>query len=154
MNEQTPPPPGDQPNPGPEGQPDPAPQPDVIDQPAEEISKDARTMAMLAHLSALAGYFIPLGNVIGPLIVWLIKKDEMPFVDDQGKEALNFQITVTIALLLCVIVGVATCGVGFVLTGPLMIAIGIVALVFTIIAAVKANEGVAYRYPMNYKFIK
>lgn len=139
--QQTPPPPPPEP-------------PQAPIEPTEGPDKDARTMGMLCHLAALAGYMIPLGNVIGPLIVWLIKKDEVPFVDDQGKEAVNFQITVTIAIVLCVVVGVATCGIGFFITAPVMAAIGIVSLIFTIIAAVKANEGNYYRYPMTYRFIQ
>ena len=60
------------------------------------LSQDERTWGMLCHLSAFAGYVFPFGGIVGPLVVWLIKKDEMPFVDDQGKEALNFQISVLI----------------------------------------------------------
>jgi len=139
--------------------PPPPEQPDTTVEPADSPTdgpdKEARTMGMLAHLAALAGFVgIPLGNVIGPLIVWLIKKDEVPFVDDQGKEAVNFQITVTLAVLLCLVLTFATCGIGIFITGPLMVGIGIIALVFTIIAAVKANEGVYYRYPVTYRFIK
>ena len=110
--------------------------------------KDARTFGMLTHLLSLAGLVIPLGNIIGPLVIWLMKKDTHPFVDDQGKESLNFQITVTIALF---VAALTICiGIGFFLL-PI---IGIVALVFAIIAALKANEGVAYRYPFNIRFIK
>ena len=110
--------------------------------------KDARTWAMFCHLGALAGYIIPFGNIIAPLVIWLIKKDESPFVDDQGKESLNFQISITIyalvALLLTVIV------IGFFL----LLAVGIFALVMVIIAAVKANDGEKYRYPLCIRFIK
>ena len=110
--------------------------------------KDARTWGMLRHLTALSGVIIPFGNIVGPLIVWLIKKNEMPFVDDQGKESLNFQITVTIAgivsIVLCAVV------IGFLLIP--VVALG--ALVFTIIAAVKANKGEAYRYPLTIRLIK
>jgi uncharacterized protein len=67
------------------------------------VSSDERQWAMFAHLAALAGFVIPFGNLIGPLIVWQIKKNEMPFVDDQGKEALNFQITVCLAVLVCIL---------------------------------------------------
>jgi uncharacterized Tic20 family protein len=52
--------------------------------------KDARLWGMFCHLIAFSGYVVPFGSVLGPLIIWLIKKDEMPFVDDQGKESLNF----------------------------------------------------------------
>ena len=65
------------------------------------VNKDDRTWAMLCHLSALAGFIIPFGSVLGPLIIWLIKKDEMPIVDVHGKKALNFQITMAIAYFVC-----------------------------------------------------
>ena len=106
-----------------------------------------RQWALFAHLSALAGFLIPFGNVIGPLIVWQIKKAEMPFVDEQGKEALNFQITVTIAVLVCFLLMVIFIGI---LLLPL-VAIG--ALVLTVIAAVKANAGEHYRYPIAWRLI-
>ena len=70
-------------------------------------SKDERTWAMLCHFSAFAGLIFPFGNFLAPLIIWLIKKEELPFVEDQGKEVLNFQISMTIYLLisgmLCII---------------------------------------------------
>lgn len=111
-------------------------------------SPDEKTWGLFAHISALAGFVIPLGNVFGPLIVWLIKKDQMPFVNDQGKESLNFQIMVTLALavsiaLWCVVVG-------FFITP--IIAIG--AIVFEIIGAVQAQKGIAYRYPINIRIIR
>ncbi|HET6603527.1 MAG TPA: DUF4870 domain-containing protein [Xanthomonadaceae bacterium] len=105
-------------------------------------------MAMFAHLSALVGIIIPFGNVLGPLLIWLLKKETMPFVDDQGKEALNFQITVTIALLVCIVLM-------FVLIGLLLLPlVGLAALILTVIAAVKANEGTAYRYPFTLRLVK
>jgi uncharacterized Tic20 family protein len=104
---------------------------------------------MLCHLSALAGYVgIPFGNVIGPLVVWLVKKDQLPFVDDQGKEALNFQISVMIYGLVCVPLAFLLIGI------PLLIALALFHLVATIVAAVKANTGVAFRYPLCIRFIK
>ena len=111
------------------------------------LSQDERTWGMLCHLSALAGYIIPFGNIVGPLVVWLIKKDEMPFVEDQGKEALNFQISVTIYVIVSIVLV-------FVLIGiVLLIAVGIFSLVVLIIAAIKANQGEAYRYPLCIRFI-
>lgn len=111
-------------------------------------SSEEKTWGMLAHLSALAGFIIPFGNIIGPLVVWLIKKDEMPFVDDQGKESLNFQITVIIAVFVCFLLM-------FILIGFLLLPIvGIAALVLIILAAVKANQGEAYRYPFALRLIK
>ncbi|MGN6507721.1 MAG: DUF4870 domain-containing protein [Tepidisphaeraceae bacterium] len=112
------------------------------------MNKDAKLWGMLAHLSALAGLVIPFGFVIGPLVVWLVKKNEFPFVDDQGKESLNFQITVTIALVVSFLLI-------FVLVGFLLLpVVGITALVFCVIAAVQANNGVRYRYPLSIRFIK
>jgi uncharacterized protein len=117
--------------------------------PSAEISKDAKTFGMLCHLAALAGFIIPLGSIVGPLVIWLIKKNEMPFVDDQGKESLNFQITLAIAMLICIPL-IFLLGLG----ALLMFAIGIAGLVFVIIAAMKANEGIAYRYPWALRLIK
>jgi uncharacterized protein len=113
-----------------------------------ETNPEAKTWGMLAHLSALSGLIIPFGHFLGPLIVWLLKKEQMPFVNDQGKEAMNFQITITIALL---VAGLTICiGIGIIL----MPIVGIVGLVFSIIAAIKANEGIAYRYPFTLRLIK
>jgi len=110
--------------------------------------KEARTWAMLCHLGALAGYIIPFGHIIAPLVIWLIKKDESPLVDDQGKESLNFQISLTIY---AIVAGLLTLVViGFIL----LIALGIFDLIFVIIAAIKANSGEKYRYPLCIRFIK
>jgi uncharacterized Tic20 family protein len=110
--------------------------------------KQARTWAMLCHIGAFAGYLIPFGHIIAPLILWLVKKDESSLVDDQGKESLNFQISMTIyaviaGLLILVVIGII-----------LLIALGIFDLIVVIVAAVKANEGEKYRYPLSIRFIK
>lgn len=104
--------------------------------------------AMLCHLSALAMLVFPLGNVIGPLIVWLLKKDEMPLVDREGKESLNFQITIS---LIALVAGLLT----FILIGlPLLVLIGLVNLVFIILASLEASNGRPYTYPFNLRLIK
>ncbi len=114
-----------------------------------QSNKEELNWAMFCHLAALSGFVIPLGNVIGPLIIWLIKKDTMPLVNEHGKEALNFQITVLIAMIISVILM-------FVLIGiVLMVVVGIGALVLTIMAAVKvANGQTDYRYPWTLRLIK
>ena len=114
----------------------------------QPTTKDDRTWAMLCHLSGLAGYVVPFGNIFGPLIMWLIKRDQSWFVDDQGKEALNFQISWAIYMIVSLIAILVL--VGIVLVG--IVAIG--GLVLLIVAAVKANEGIAYRYPLTIRFIK
>lgn len=103
---------------------------------------------MLCHLSALSGFIIPFGSLIGPLVVWQIKKNQYPIVDDQGKEALNFQITITLAAIVSAILIVVLIGIA------LLIAVAIASLVFTIIAAIKANNGETYRYPFCLRLIK
>ena len=111
-------------------------------------SAEARQWAMFAHLSALVGYLIPFGSIIGPLVVWQMKKNEMPFVDDQGKEALNFQITVAILAIVAILLILIL--IGFLLLWALAIA----DLVFIIVAAIAANNGQPYRYPFSFRFIK
>ena len=111
--------------------------------------KQEHTMGMLCHLAALVGFIgIPLGNIIGPLIVWFLKKDEMPFVMEEGKEALNFQISMTIY-------GIVAGLLIFVVIGLLLLPILVIAdIVFIIIAAVKASKGESYRYPFTLRLIK
>ena len=115
-----------------------------------EPGKDEKMWGMFCHLAALAMFTsIPFANVIGPLVIWLIKKDEMPFVEDQGKESLNFQISVSIYVLCCLPL-MCLAGIGAFLAA----AIGIADLVFIIIAAIKANNGEVYRYPCCLRFVK
>lgn len=114
---------------------------------------------MFAHLSALLGGLVTgamggWGWFIGPLVIWLVKKDTMPFVDEQGKEALNFNITVAAIFIVLGIFSVVTLGIGLLLTIPLMFLVGIAALVFIIMAGIKANEGQSYRYPVSIRLIK
>lgn len=118
---------------------------------SKEINKDARMWGMICHLAGLGGLIpiVPIiGSVIGPLIVWQIKKDEFGFVADQGKEALNFQISI---LMYAIVSGLLCFAcVGFVL----LPAVYIFDLIFLLIAAVKANDGEHYRYPLTIRFIK
>lgn len=121
---------------------------DVISIPPE-LSNEEKTWATFTHLSGLALYIgIPFGNVLGPFALWLLKHKEMPFVDDQGKEAINFQISMSIYLIVAGILVLLLVGL---LAVP---ALFIVHVIFTIIAAVQANKGDAYRYPMTIRFLK
>jgi uncharacterized Tic20 family protein len=113
---------------------------------ATETNREAQQWGLFAHLSALVGFVIPFGNIIGPLIIWQVKKD-IPFVADHGKEAVNFQITVTIALIVSALLTVIVIG------ALLLPVVGIAALVFTIIAGIKANNGERYRYPFALRLI-
>jgi uncharacterized protein len=123
------------------------------------IEADQRQWAMFAHLSAIAGAILTSGvggwgTFLGPLIIWLVKKDTMPFVDDQAKEALNFNITVAIVFFALWVLVFVTLGIGLVIAIPAWFVIGIAWLVFTIIAAIKANDGIAYRYPFSVRLVK
>ncbi len=110
--------------------------------------KDERMWATFCHLGTFGGYFVPFGSIIVPLVIWIIQKDNYPLVDDQGKEALNFQISIFIYKLISLILV-------FVLIGiPLLIGVMGFDLVMTIIASIKANEGIRFRYPMTIRFIK
>lgn len=120
------------------------------------ISAEERQWAMFAHLSALLGLVTGgLGCFLGPLVIWLVKRETMPFVDDQGKEALNFNITVFGVSVILMIIGtiLMVILIGF-LFYLMVFAIGVFWLVITIIAAIKANEGVRYRYPFAIRLIK
>jgi uncharacterized protein len=111
-------------------------------------TESERTWGMLAHLSALVGLVIPLlGNVLGPLVVSIVRSDQSAFVAAHAKEALNFNISVTLAAVLCALLMLVF--VGFLLGSALFIAW----LVMTLIAAIKASEGVAYRYPFSLRLV-
>ena len=127
--------------------------------PSDAPSQEERQWAMFAHLSALLGGILTsgwagsVGCFIGPLIIWLAKKDSMPFVNDQGREALNFNITVGIVFLVLFLLSIMTLGLGLIVTFPLMVIVWVAWLVLTIIASVKANQGIAYRYPLTLRLI-
>ena len=117
--------------------------------PASGITPDERTWGTMAHVSALIAMFVGGLMVLGPLIVWLLKKNESSYVDHHGREALNFQITMLIAFAVCFVAGFATCGIGWAVGGLVAIANVIV----TIIAAVKANEGQRWTYPFSIRLV-
>ena len=138
----------------------PPPPPETTGTLGNGISAEERQWAMFAHLSALlgglvtAGWAFSIGCFLGPLIIWLMKRETMPFVADQAKEALNFNITLAAVMLVLLLVGVLTLGIGFLIAVPLMLLIGLAALVFIVMAAIKSNEGVAYRYPVAIRLVK
>ncbi|MBK8872324.1 MAG: DUF4870 domain-containing protein [Elusimicrobia bacterium] len=114
-----------------------------------EPKKNTVNWAMLCHISGLSLYLgIPLGNIIVPLVVWILKKDQDSFLNESGREAVNFQISYTIygiiAGLACFVL------IGFVLLPLLLIA----HVVLTIIGTLKANKNETYQYPFTLRFIK
>lgn len=113
-----------------------------------KLSQEAKLWAMVTHLAAFAAFFIPFGNIIGPLVAWQLKKDFDPFVARNGKEAVNFQITIGIAAFVGIMLIFVGIGV-FVL--PVL---GVYWIAMSLIGGVKAYDGVAYRYPMTVRLIK
>ena len=117
--------------------------------PPPSTSSNVRKWCVLCHASALAGFFVPwAGHILGPLIVWLAKRDDSPEIDTHGKESLNFQISMliynVIAAVLCLVL------IGFVILGILHI----LNLVLVIVASIQASEGKLYRYPLTIRLIK
>jgi uncharacterized Tic20 family protein len=123
-----------------------------MDQPPPTLpatSSDIRTWCVLCHASALLGLFFHFpGHLIGPLVVWLVKRGDSPEIDAHGKESLNFQISMliydAIAAILCIVlIGI-----------PILIVLWILNTVFVIVASIQVSEGKFYRYPMTIRFIK
>lgn len=128
-----------------EGMPETQPTPPVAP-PPEGLNDN--TWAMLAHLGGLVGAVVPFGNVIAPLVIWQLKKDQSSFITDHAKEALNFQIAMMIAI--AVVFVLTFVGIGFLL----MPVVGIFELIFVVQAAVAANKGLTYRYPYTLHLVK
>ena len=134
----------------------PPPSPTSVSPPPSNPEGQMRNWNMLCHISALAACLgIPFGNIIGPLVVWQIKKNEFPSVDVHGKAALNFQISITIV---AVIAGVSAVILSFFCIGylllPVVALIGLAGLVFSVIAGIKASDGEDYKYPWSWEFVK
>ena len=113
-----------------------------------ESDREARKWATIVHLSALVGLLgNGIGFLLGPLIVWLLKREDHPFIDGQGKEAVNFQITMFIVMAVALVLALLL--VGFLL----MAVVGLVMTIIPIVAAIQANEGKAFRYPFTIRFL-
>jgi len=137
----------------------------------DELRPEERTWAALTHVLGLTGGFIPLGNIFGPLIMWQLKKDESHFVDQNGKSALNFQISYTIYMfvLAAIIMGTSLSTIiainesnslgrdfplGFIMPAIILGVIALLQFILLIIATFKASNGQAFEYPFTIKFFK
>jgi uncharacterized Tic20 family protein len=119
-----------------------------VPNPPDGLTSEVRNWGMLCHLVALLAMPLGFGHILGPLIVWLLKREMHPFIDDQGKESLNFQISMSIytlvaALTLCIVIGIVLL--------PAMLVLNVI---FVIIASIKASSGEAYRYPLTIRLVK
>jgi uncharacterized protein len=116
------------------------------------LSSEVRNWAMASHLSAFVGSFVALA-VIGPLIVWLIRREVDGFSEQHAREALNFNLTILLLVVAGVVFSILTVGIGLIVVVPIGLAVGIAWIVLTIIAAVRASEGREYRYPLTIRFV-
>ncbi len=114
-----------------------------------DATDDERTYALLMHLTLLGHIVLSLLAIIAPIIMWQVKKDQSPFLDDHGREAVNFQISLVIISIILIPIGIITCSAGFFLYIPLYV----LALIGMIQAAQAANRGEFYRYPMTFRFV-
>lgn len=116
--------------------------------------RDARTWAIGAHVSALGTALLGgISSFLGPLVVWLIRKDSDPFVAEHALEALNFNITVDAIVVVSLVLGFLTFGLGFLILGPLLLVVGVLWLIWTIQAASAASNGQPYRYPFSIRLV-
>jgi uncharacterized Tic20 family protein len=112
------------------------------------LSETERNWSMFCHLSAFAGFFVPFGGVIGPLVIWLTKRDDSTWINENGKASLNFQLSMLLYMMLVV----PLC---FILVGiPLLMVLGALKIVFIIIASVRASKGEEFKYPLAIPFIQ
>jgi uncharacterized protein len=112
------------------------------------VDQAVRNTAVVAHLSTFAGLVLPFGSVIGPLAVWLTRRNEDPFIDDAGREALNFGISIAIYGLVMLVAALMLIGIPFLI-------VGLVAwVVLASLAAAKASQGQGYRYPLTMRFVR
>jgi uncharacterized Tic20 family protein len=124
-------------------------------QPQPPVHREENTWGMICHLAAFGMYVFPaFGNIIGALIAWIIFKDRSAFADDQGKESLNFQISLIIYSAVAIAFGVMTLGLGFIIVVPFLAIMAVLQIIFVILAALEANKGILYRYPATIRFIK
>ena len=112
------------------------------------VDEEIRNTAVAAHLSTFAGLVIPFGSVIGPLAVWLTRRDRDPFIDDAGREALNFGISIAVY-------GAVALVAALMLVGISLLIVGVIAwVVLASLAAIKASQGQAYRYPLTMRLVR
>jgi uncharacterized Tic20 family protein len=110
--------------------------------------QQTRRWAFFLHLSVLAGFVVPLAGLVVPIMIWQLKKEELPAIDVHGKNALNWILSQILYAVVCVLLAFAVVGI------PLLIALGAVGIVFPIIAAIKANNGEIWKYPLAIPFLK
>ena len=115
---------------------------------AADIERDTRLWGMILHLSMLAGHAVPYAGLVVPIVIWQIKKNELPGLDTHGKNAVNWIISFIIYSVVCFLLVFVVIGI------PMWIVLGVLGLIFPIIAAIKANNGEYWKYPLSITFLK
>jgi uncharacterized protein len=135
-----------------------APRPDPSPAAPVGPTSEERTWALFAHLTSLLAYLACGLGFLGPLVVWLLRKDRSEFVDFHGKESMNFQVTMFLLLVvvtgLAVLLGVVTCGLSLWLVAPAAAAVTLLDYVLAVVAGVRAYNGKRWRYPISFRFIR
>lgn len=112
------------------------------------LSDTERNWAMFCHLSAFASFFFPFGGIIGPIICWLSKRDESMWVNINGRNSLNFQLSMLLYMVLALPLILIIIGI------PIIIMLVVLKIICIVIASVKASKGELFRYPLMIPFIQ
>jgi Uncharacterized protein conserved in bacteria len=110
--------------------------------------QETRQWAMFLHLSQFAGYFVPIAGLIAPILIWQLKKNELPGLDVHGRNVANWILSSLIYLVISIVLVIVLIGI------PLLIALGLMLIIFPIIGGVKANNGEVWKYPLSIEFFK
>jgi uncharacterized Tic20 family protein len=119
----------------------------IADVGPEKQDQETRKWAFILHISVLAAFVLPLAGLIAPIVIWQLKKDELPGLDAHGKNAINWIISAAIYLVVSVPLVLVIIGI------PMLVALGAAGIVFPIIAAIKANHGEVWKYPLSISFV-
>lgn len=114
------------------------------------VTEDERTWSVLAHLSLLGHLVMPFGAVAFPWVIWLLKRHESVYTGDHAREALNFHLTLMLYHLITIPLALITCGIG----GLLVLVAYVLGVIGMVQAAIAANRGEFYRYPMTFRFVR
>ncbi|MHC4952953.1 MAG: DUF4870 domain-containing protein [Planctomycetota bacterium] len=112
------------------------------------LEADTRQWAMFLHLSLLAGLAVPAAGFVAPIVIWQVKKEELPGIDPHGRMAVNWLISFVIYMVGSAILSIILIGI------PMMLALGVCGVVFPVIAGLKANQGELWKYPLTIEFFK
>jgi len=115
---------------------------------SESEDRQTRMWGMFLHLSVFAGYAVPIAGLLAPIVIWQIKKDELPLIDEHGKNLMNWLLSLLVYTIACVLLSFLFVGI------PLLFLLALLSVVFPIVAGIKANNGEVWKYPLSIEFLK